>query len=103
MEIPLRAGDTIQMRGRIDRIDASEIEGKSYIRVIDYKSSARELDLSEVYYGLSLQMMTYLDVALENADELLGVHADPAGVLYIHVHNPMIRPGTELSPAIVRR
>ena len=56
------------------------------------------LDLAEVYYGLSLQMMTYLDVALENADELLGIHADPAGVLYMHVHNPMIRPGTELTP-----
>ncbi|MCZ2259015.1 helicase-exonuclease AddAB subunit AddB [Sporosarcina sp. G11-34] len=99
LKIPLRRGDTMQMRGRIDRIDATEIDGKSYVRVVDYKSSARALDLSEVYYGLSLQMMTYLDVALENADDWLGVYADPAGVLYMHVHNPMIRPGTELSLA----
>ncbi|MFD1926918.1 helicase-exonuclease AddAB subunit AddB [Sporosarcina siberiensis] len=97
LKIPLRRGDTMQMRGRIDRIDASEIGGKSYVRVVDYKSSARSLDLTEVYYGLSLQMMTYLDVALENSDKWLGVHADPAGVLYMHIHNPMIRPGTELS------
>lgn len=97
LKIPLRRGDTMQMRGRIDRIDATEIDGKSYVRVVDYKSSARALDLSEVYYGLSLQMMTYLDVALENADDWLGVYADPAGVLYMHVHNPMIRPGMELS------
>lgn len=97
LEIPLRSGESMQLRGRIDRIDATEIKGKNYLRVVDYKSSARELDLAEVYYGLSLQMLTYLDVALEYADELLGYLADPAGILYMHVHNPMIRPGTELS------
>ena len=42
LEIPLRRGDTMQLRGRIDRIDATEIDGKNYIRVVDYKSSARE-------------------------------------------------------------
>ncbi|MBE1555048.1 helicase-exonuclease AddAB subunit AddB [Sporosarcina limicola] len=97
LEIPLRRGNSMKLRGRIDRVDASEIGGKNYIRVVDYKSSARALDLTEVYYGLSLQMMTYLDVALENSDEWLGIKADPAGVLYMHIHNPMIRPGTELT------
>ena len=99
LEIPLRRGDSMKMRGRIDRVDVSEIEGKHYLRIVDYKSSAKALDLTEVYYGLSLQMMTYLDVALENADDWLGIKADPAGVLYMHIHNPMIRPGTELSAA----
>jgi len=101
LEIGLRRGDTMKLRGRIDRIDATEIEGRNYIRVVDYKSSARNLDLTEVFYGLSLQMMTYLDVALEYAQELLGFDADPAGLLYMHVHNPMIRPGTELTPALL--
>lgn len=97
LEIPLRSGESMKLRGRIDRIDATEIKGRNYLRVVDYKSSARELDLAEVYYGLSLQMLTYLDVALEHADDLLGFAADPAGLLYMHVHNPMIRPGAELS------
>lgn len=101
LEIPLRRGDSMKLRGRIDRVDASEIGGKNYVRVVDYKSSARSLDLTEVYYGLSLQMMTYLDVALENADEWLGFHADPAGVLYMHIHNPMIRSGSELTPELL--
>ncbi len=99
LEIPLMTGETMKLRGRIDRIDSSEIKGRNYLRVVDYKSSARELDLTEVYYGLSLQMMTYLDVALEHAIDLLGAEADPAGLLYMHVHNPMIRPGTELTTA----
>ncbi len=101
LEIQLRRGDTMKLRGRIDRVDATEIGGKSYVRIVDYKSSARGLDLTEVYYGLSLQMMTYLDVALENSDEWLGIKADPAGVLYMHVHNPMIRSGTELTQALL--
>ncbi|BAQ10253.1 ATP-dependent helicase/deoxyribonuclease subunit b [Bacillus sp. OxB-1] len=97
LEIPLRRGNTMKLRGRIDRVDATEIGGKEYVRIIDYKSSAHSLDLAEVYYGLSLQMLTYLDVALENADEWLGIQAHPAGVLYMHVHNPMIRPDMELT------
>ncbi|MDS9470352.1 helicase-exonuclease AddAB subunit AddB [Sporosarcina pasteurii] len=97
LEIPLRSGQSMKLRGRIDRIDTTEIKGRNYLRVVDYKSSARDLELAEVYYGLSLQMLTYLDVALEYADELLGFDADPAGILYMHVHNPMIRPGEELS------
>lgn len=101
LEIPLKRGDTMKLRGRIDRIDATEIEGQNYIRIVDYKSSARNLDLTEVLYGLSLQMMTYMDVALEFADGLLGVDADPAGLLYMHVHNPMIRPNVELTTALL--
>lgn len=101
LEFPLRMGKTMKLRGRIDRIDASEIKGRAYLRVVDYKSSSRNLDLTEVFYGLSLQMMTYLDVALLHAIELIGTEADPAGLLYMHVHNPMIRPQTELSDALL--
>ncbi|WP_342512948.1 helicase-exonuclease AddAB subunit AddB [Sporosarcina sp. FSL K6-1522] len=101
LEIPLRRGDTMKLRGRIDRVDATEINGKNYVRVVDYKSSARSLDLTEVYYGLSLQMLTYLDVTLENVEDWLGMSADPAGILYMHVHNPMIRTGTELTKALL--
>ncbi|MET3575642.1 helicase-exonuclease AddAB subunit AddB [Bhargavaea ullalensis] len=91
LKIPLKRGRAMQLRGRIDRVDAAEIGGTPYIRVVDYKSSARALDLTEVYYGLSLQMLTYLDVALLHSKEWLGTEALPAGVLYMHVHNPMVR------------
>lgn len=94
--IPLQAQREMHLRGRIDRIDRAEIEGQHYLRVVDYKSSEQVLDLTEVLYGLSLQMMTYLDVALQYSMQLIGTEADPAGVLYMHVHNPMIRPTGEL-------
>ncbi len=95
--IQLDNNKKMQMRGRIDRVDATTIDGKPYIRVVDYKSSARKLDLNEVYYGLSLQMLTYLDVAITNSEEWLPVHAEAGGVLYIHVHNPMLSASNSLS------
>ncbi|MCM3756468.1 helicase-exonuclease AddAB subunit AddB [Sporosarcina aquimarina] len=97
LSIPLKRGGHMNLRGRIDRVDASKVNEKTYIRIVDYKSSAKALDLTEVYYGLSLQMLTYLDVALEHADEWLEVQANPAGMLYVHVHNPMVRSIQELT------
>jgi ATP-dependent helicase/nuclease subunit B len=44
-----------------------------------------------VYHGLSLQMLTYLDVVITHAERWIGQKAIPAGVLYFHVHNPMIQ------------
>ena len=97
LSIPLKRGGQMNLRGRIDRVDASTVSDQTYIRIVDYKSSAKALDLTEVYYGLSLQMLTYLDVALEHAEDWLKLQANPAGMLYVHVHNPMVRSIQELS------
>nr|WP_295971195.1 helicase-exonuclease AddAB subunit AddB [uncultured Bacillus sp.] len=86
----LRNGAKMQLVGRIDRVDKAEDTNGVYLRVVDYKSSAKELDLGEVYYGLSLQMLTYLDIIISHSATLIGTEALPAGVLYFHVHNPMI-------------
>lgn len=94
-------GTTINLRGRIDRIDEAIINDERLLRIIDYKSSQQGFDLSEVADGLSLQMLTYLDVVLTFAEELLGQgqQAVPAGALYFHVHNPIIHSKQALSPA----
>ncbi|MCM3610582.1 helicase-exonuclease AddAB subunit AddB [Planococcus sp. MERTA32b] len=91
LDIPLRRGRKMNIRGRIDRIDSTDINGKPYIRVVDYKSSKQGLDLGEVYHGIALQTFTYLDVALTHSDRWLGEQAEPAGVLYFHMHNPMLK------------
>ncbi len=90
LSFQLRNGTKMQLVGRIDRVDKAEDGNGVYLRVIDYKSSARELNLGEVYYGLSLQMLTYLDIVVNYSASLIGTEAMPAGVLYFHVHNPMI-------------
>ncbi|MCJ8005969.1 helicase-exonuclease AddAB subunit AddB [Lederbergia wuyishanensis] len=86
----LKNGTKMQLQGRIDRVDKAEDENGVYLRVIDYKSSSRALDLNEVYHGLALQMLTYLDIIITHSSKLVGTEASPAGVLYFHVHNPMI-------------
>jgi len=96
--LPLDGGRTMEIVGRIDRIDAAETPDGLLLRVLDYKSSDTRLKLEEVVYGLSLQMLTYLDVAVTNAPEWLGRPAEPAGVLYFHVHNPLLGASNRLDP-----
>lgn len=97
MTYELDNGVKVEVRGRIDRVDQAIGDDGLYLRVIDYKSSARDLNLAEVYYGISMQMLTYLDVVITHAPKWLGKEATPAGVLYFHVHNPLIQSEQALS------
>ncbi|MBE7102736.1 helicase-exonuclease AddAB subunit AddB [Bacillus cereus] len=92
MEFALPNGVKMEVVGRIDRVDKAEDESGTFLRIIDYKSSSKALDLTEVYYGLALQMLTYLDVVTSNAHTWMkkGSTASPAGVLYFHIHNPIV-------------
>lgn len=90
LALDLAGGYKLELNGRVDRVDQTEIDNDLYLRIIDYKSSEKDLSLVDVYYGLSLQMLTYLDVVLTHSEKWLGKKADPAGVLYFHVHNPII-------------
>jgi ATP-dependent helicase/nuclease subunit B len=62
--IELPSGESIRLTGRIDRIDTMESEDGTYLRIIDYKSGSRALKLGDVYYGLQIQLITYLDAVL---------------------------------------
>lgn len=90
LTFPLKNGTKMELVGRIDRVDKAQDDHGVFLRVIDYKSSSKDLNINEVYHGLALQMLTYLDIIIAHSKELIGAEADPAGVLYFHVHNPMI-------------
>ncbi|ARJ51405.1 helicase-exonuclease AddAB subunit AddB [Staphylococcus lutrae] len=84
-----KQGIPIYIRGQIDRIDAFQKNNQSFINIIDYKSSSSSasLDLVKVYYGLQMQMMTYMDIALQNKERLgLSEAVKPGGFLYMFVH-----------------
>ena len=53
-------GKRIYAEGTVDRVDTAEIDGISYVRVIDYKSGVKKFDIGDVNYGLNLQMLIYL-------------------------------------------
>ena len=66
-----------------------------WARIIDYKSSQKDLELDKVYYGLSLQLLTYLDIVVSNALQLIDLPAEVGGLLYFHVHRPFISQDAE--------
>jgi ATP-dependent helicase/nuclease subunit B len=76
------AGRTIRVSGVIDRVDALKCGGKTYICVVDYKTGSKEFRLEDVYCGLNMQMLIYMDALLKNAKERYP-DAVPAGVLYL--------------------
>ncbi|MFD1850032.1 helicase-exonuclease AddAB subunit AddB [Oceanobacillus bengalensis] len=97
LSMKLPNGFELLLRGRIDRVDKATNMDDLYLRIIDYKSSSKGLNLLDVYYGLALQMLAYLDVVLTNSEKWLKKKATPAGVLYFHVHNPMLSKNTKIS------
>ncbi|RFU67566.1 helicase-exonuclease AddAB subunit AddB [Bacillus sp. V59.32b] len=91
LSFTLKNGTKMELIGRIDRVDKAEENDSVYLRVLDYKSSEKDLNASEVYYGLALQMLTYLDIVITHSRSLVGKEAFPAGALYFHVHNPVVK------------
>ncbi len=95
----LANGCRVELKGRIDRIDGARgADGKYYLRVVDYKSGLKDVNLSEIYHGLSLQLLAYLDVALTYAKEWLKEEALPAGILYFRIHSDLLKVDNPLSP-----
>lgn len=90
MRIRLSEDEELQLRGRIDRMDLCEDETNVYVKIIDYKSGSTSFDLAALYYGLQLQLVVYMDAALEMEERKHpGKTAVPAGIFYYHIKDPM--------------
>lgn len=88
----------MHLQGRIDRIDVSEDENHVYVKVIDYKSGNRQFDLAALYYGLQLQLVVYMNAAMEmEAKKHPDKEIVPAALLYYHVEDPTVETPVELS------
>ena len=79
----------IKLLGIIDRLDSYKgEEGTTYIRILDYKTGDRKLDLTEVQDGRSLQLPMYLRILTEIFRANGGTV--PAGMYYYHVDRPVL-------------
>lgn len=92
LTIETKHGDKIYLEGKIDRIDAYSEGETCFVSIVDYKSSKQSLDLVEIYHGLKLQLMLYLDVAVENGKLLFGKTSRPFGAFYFKVDEPTVSP-----------
>lgn len=81
----------LQLAGRIDRIDTCVQETGIGVKIIDYKSGAANFDLIRLYHGLQLQLVVYMNAALElGRTEHKGIPVYPAGILYYHIDDPVL-------------
>jgi len=95
--IELDSGKKIELRGRIDRIDALKTGDGKYLSIIDYKSGTKDFRLSDLYYGLQIQLITYMDAIWESEEKQTDVPVYPGGMLYFRVDDPIIRDRKDLS------
>jgi len=85
-------GDSIlKLIGRIDRIDSMETETEKYLKVVDYKTGKKTISLSDLYYGLQMQLMIYLKAGIDEAEGITKKIIIPAGVLYYNIDDPMVQ------------
>ena len=109
IRVELSTGEIVNLVGRIDRVDKLINEGEEFYRIIDYKSGNKNFKLSDVYYGLQIQLLTYLDAMLTNEIKFskendLSKECDfskennlseqpifPAGILYFKIDDPVIK------------
>lgn len=102
IKISLPSGEDVYLTGRIDRIDKLEMDEKTYIRIVDYKTGAKKFDLNELYHGIQIQLLVYLDAILKNSKYILKNQAIPGAILYFKIEDPIIKSQTELEDEKIR-
>lgn len=97
---PVRLSDgknELYINGIADRVDGYFHDGKLYIRIIDYKTGKKAFSLTDVWYGMGMQMLLYL-FALEREGKMrYGAEIVPAGVLYVPARDTLISAGGDLT------
>lgn len=91
IKLELPSKEIVYLKGRVDRIDKVDLNGETYIRIVDYKSGSKSFDLNELYYGLQIQLLVYLDAILKNSKQILKTQCMPGGILYFKIDNPIIK------------
>ena len=98
--IPLESADgkaEIRLSGIADRIDLWKNEENTYIRIADYKTGKKTFSLTDIWYGMSMQLILYLYVICSHSEEAvsaLGLEKEasliPAGVMYVPASRPFV-------------
>lgn len=97
MKIGLEDGKQVVVTGKIDRVDVAKIDEHSYVRIIDYKSSARDVDLNQVVAGIQIQLLTYLDEMTEQKN------FESAGILYFGLLDTIVKANRNMSDEEIKK
>ncbi|MCK9478055.1 MAG: exodeoxyribonuclease V subunit gamma [Firmicutes bacterium] len=83
-------GVSVKLRGKVDRVDIWRTKSGNYINVVDYKSSGKDIDYSQVLCGIQIQLPTYIKAVCETLSQREGVVSVPAAMLYYKFDSPLI-------------
>lgn len=99
VNIALSSEERMQLSGRIDRVDIYENDKQVYVKVVDYKSGEKHFDIVALYHGLQLQLVVYMNAAMElQKKKHPDKEVEPAALLYYHVEDPVIETQSALTP-----
>lgn len=97
MKIQLEDGNSVVVTGKIDRVDVAKTADNTYVRIIDYKSSVKDLDLNQVVSGIQIQLLTYLDEMTQQQK------FESAGVFYFNLIDTIVKADKNLSNEEIRK
>lgn len=74
--------NSLSVKGFVDRVDGWVNDGRLFLRVVDYKTGRKSFSLSDIWYGMGMQMLIYLFTLQKYGRERYKMEIEPAGVLY---------------------
>ena len=90
-------GASLSVSGKVDRVDGWLHDGKLYLRVVDYKTGKKSFDLTDIRYGLGIQMLLYLFTLEREGQAYFGYPIVPCGVLYQPARGVILRQDRNIS------
>ena len=101
--IRMSDGSFLRLRGRIDRLDVFQQNSLAYCRIVDYKTGNKALSMSDVYYGLELQLLGYMNSLVKNGVEGLDKILKPAAAMYLRLDEPLLEGEKDANPEDVEK
>ena len=88
--VPIDIGEGVKLfiNGQIDRVDTFKKDGKTYIRIVDYKTGRKQFKLDDILSGFNLQMLLYMYSICNSKNPIGGETPVPAGIMYSRVYDP---------------
>jgi len=88
--LTLSDGTVVKLRGKIDRADIRRTENGDFVSIVDYKSSAKDINFEKILCGIQIQLPVYIDAVCKNLEKK-GDNVIPAAMLYYHIDDPVIK------------
>ncbi len=100
--LTLSDGTVVKLRGKIDRADIRQTENGDFVSIVDYKSSAKDINFEKILCGIQIQLPIYIKAVCENLEKK-GNKVIPAAMLYYHIDDPVIKGEKNMTDEAIAR